>query len=276
MDAILWGRPAYGACDVEDPEAGDADCLLHVGHLPFPWLAPERAVFLVPPTRVDVEAVADALSDREAVSLGGPATVLPLLPMVAQELRRRGVDARICEGAGRARWPGLVLGCNFTSLLSCPGEPVIVSDGSFQALGLALLLGRPVTWVGTGGKLEEVDPMPVLRRRYAMIDEASRRRGWGVLVSDIPGQRREGLASFLCSRAREAGKSCWIARVTEITPSVDDLGFEVLVNTACPRVSIEDSPMHRVPVLTPFEALQALRLSSGSGLSRRYVMDVLY
>ena len=72
MEALLWGRPAYGACDVVDPEAAGADCLLHVGHLPFPWLTPERAVFYVPPTEVDVKAVADALADYAlaAVALG--------------------------------------------------------------------------------------------------------------------------------------------------------------------------------------------------------------
>ena len=276
MEALLWGRPAYGACDVVDPEAAGADCLLHVGHLPFPWLTPERAVFYVPPTEVDVGAVADALADRRSVALGGPAGVLPWLPRVAGELRRRGMDAGICEGRGRARWPGLVLGCNFTSLLSCRGEPVVVSDGSFHALGLALLLGRPVVRVDPLGRAETVDPMPTLRRRYALIHGASGVRSWGVIVSDIPGQRREELASFLCRSIRDAGLRCWQVRVTEVTRAVDDLGLEALANTACPRVSIEDSPMHRIPILTPFETLQALRLAAGGRLSRKYVMDVMF
>ncbi|HDJ26766.1 MAG TPA: hypothetical protein ENF35_00405, partial [Aciduliprofundum sp.] len=176
----------------------------------------------------------------------------------------------------RARWPGLVLGCNFTSLLSCGGEPVVVSDGSFHALGLALLLGRPVVRVDPLGRAETVDPMPTLRRRYALIHGASGVRSWGVIVSDIPGQRREELASFLCRSIRDAGLRCWQVRVTEVTRAVDDLGLEALANTACPRVSIEDSPMHRIPILTPFETLQALRLAAGGRLSRKYVMDVMF
>ncbi len=81
----------------------------------------------------------------------------------------------------------------------------------------------------------------------------------GILVSTLVGQNRSPTALTLQARARARGRDAEILLAQRIDPA-DLVGrdVEAFVNTACPRIALDDSANYPKPVLTVPEFLMAI------------------
>ncbi len=77
---------------------------------------------------------------------------------------------------------------------------------------------------------------------------------FGIVVSTKPGQDRMKLAEQLRDMAKKHGKEALILTMDLVTPD-QLLQFKVdsFVNTACPRLAVDEVGRFNAPMLTPME-----------------------
>jgi 2-(3-amino-3-carboxypropyl)histidine synthase len=252
IGVVISGDPCYGACDLDLDLLAGVDLLVHFGHAPVD----EREGVLYIYVRYDFDV---AVLDRVLPLLGadtiGLVTTVQhthLIEAMASYLRENGISCTVGKGGGRTPLPGQILGCSFEAARATGAREILyVGTGVFHALGVHLATGaRVVAFDPYSGTAEVVDASRLLRKRYVLIDKAREAESIGILLSKKSGQKRSDLAERLASLSDAA----FIIAMQEITPdALLNLGFDVYVNTACPRLAYDDQVRFPAPVLSPPE-----------------------
>ena len=266
----LAGRPCFGACDPPtSDEAPRADVAVVLGHAPIPNVVQPRTTYFVEMR----DPAGDAGELAKTIAAGGVphrlglvASVqhLHLLDPLSRALLAKGYDPRVGRGDHRLAYAGQALGCNYTGAEEVVADVdafLFVGTGRFHPLGLAFAVDRPVWAIDPRqGVLEpSIDRGALIRRRQLLVASVREARRWGILVSTFAGQNRSPTALALQARARAHGWEAELLLAQRIDPA-DLLGRDVdaFVNTACPRIALDDSANYPKPVLTPPEFLMAL------------------
>ncbi|MCX9011177.1 MAG: diphthamide biosynthesis enzyme Dph2 [Candidatus Methanoperedens sp.] len=260
-DVIISGNPCFGACDIDTALAGRVDLLFHFGHAGMGEYG--NVVFIEARSNVDViPAVKSALPLLKAKRIGLITTVQHVhkLDEVCRFLNEHGKECIIGRGDLRVVYPGQVLGCNFTAARVDCEEYLYIGSGVFHPLGVAIATRKRVIAADPYlNKAVEVAPEKFLRKRGGYIARAMDAKVFGIIVSTKSGQNRMELAMRLKGLAGKHGKEAYIILMDLVTPE-QLLAFsaEAYVNTACPRIAIDDAGRFHVPVLTPQEFEVAL------------------
>jgi 2-(3-amino-3-carboxypropyl)histidine synthase len=267
---VLAGRPCFGACDPPtSDEAPRAELAIVLGHAPIPNVPSVRTTFFVEMREQagDPAALARTVAAAQLPPrLGLVASIqhLDLLGPLADALRAEGYAPRVGRGDRRLAYAGQALGCNYTGAEEVASEVdafLFVGTGRFHPLGLAFAVDRPV-WAldpRRGALDEPIDRGALVRRRQLLVASVREARRWGILVSTFTGQNRSPTALALQAKARARGREAEILLSQRVDPA-DLVGrdVEAFVNTACPRIALDDSANYPKPVLTPPEFLMAL------------------
>ncbi|TAN41382.1 MAG: diphthamide biosynthesis enzyme Dph2, partial [Candidatus Methanoperedens sp.] len=171
-----------------------------------------------------------------------------------------GKECVIGRGDERVAYPGQVLGCNFTAARIDCKELLYIGSGVFHPLGVAIATGKRVVAADPYlNQAVEVAPEKFQRKRGGYIAKAMDADVFGIIVSTKSGQNRMELAMRLKTLAEKHGKKCLIIEMDLVTPD-QLLAFQAdaYVNTACPRITIDDAERFHVPVLTPQEFESAI------------------
>jgi len=274
FEVFISSSNCWGACDVAYGEAAEtgADAILHLGHSRF--LTRDRAptIYLECRYRDDrpltalAEKIIEAVGMFPRVGLGASVQWISHLDTIKGVLESRGVEVLMEKPDMYAVHRAQVLGCDVSALKTVENrvDAYLVVGSVFHGLGIALLSEKPAfaadphnQSVKALGEYRE----RILRQRYASIQAFRKAEDIGVVVSLKPGQKRMGLALRLNKLLRKHGKNSFIVTADEITPTAwDEHRFDAYVNTACPRLSIEDQPRFSKPLLLPAETLVALGL----------------
>ncbi len=259
VDTLVIGYPCYGACDLFDYR-GLTDALVHFGHSPIPSQGHDPDVLYIE-SRSDIalsEDVMDVLSDLpQRVGLLATIQYVGLLQPLRGILEGSGRTVLIGRGDDRICYPGQVLGCNCTAAESVIGDVdafLFVGEGDFHPLAAAFGVQRSVYVLNP--VTSEVRDMSdvrdrILRRRFAAIQRASDAESFLVIVCSKVGQNRMSEADRMVSLIRSHGRRAYKAVMEEITPnSLMAYRVDAYVNTACPRVAMDDSARYDRPMLT--------------------------
>jgi 2-(3-amino-3-carboxypropyl)histidine synthase len=255
-NTIISGNPCFGACDIDTDLAKKVELLFHFGHSPMGKI--ENVIFIEARSDIDVlPAAKSALSLLKSARVGLITTVQHVhkLDEVARLLREHGREAVIGIGDMRVNYPGQVLGCNFTAARVDCDEFLYIGGGVFHALGVALATDKKVIAADPYlNKAVDVDTEKFQRKRGGYIARSMDARVFGIIVSSKSGQNRMELAEKLKETACRHGITGVIIIMDLVTPE-QLLAFKVdaFVNTACPRITIDDAERFHVPVLTPQE-----------------------
>ncbi|HUI38637.1 MAG TPA: diphthamide biosynthesis enzyme Dph2 [Thermoplasmata archaeon] len=267
---VLVSRACFGACDAPTPdEVSGADALVVLGHSPIPNVPRPLPTYFVEMRAAggDPAELARRIADAglpERLGLVASVQHLDLVEPLALALAERGVELRTGSGDRRLAHPAQALGCNYTSaasLASWAEGYLFLGTGRFHPIGLAFTVSRPVWSLDPlQGTLEPpIDRASLIRARQLLVASCMDARRFGVLVSTFAGQDRSGMAAALAERARRAGREAEILLAGRIDPrDLEGRQFDAYVNTACPRIALDDSPSYPKPVLTPPEFLMAL------------------
>ena len=96
-----------------------------------------------------------------------------------------------------------------------------------------------------------------------------------VLVGLKPGQRRLEEALQLKEKLEKEGKATHLFAMKEITPEalMEFPSVDAFVNTACPRISLDDAARFRKPILTINEALVVIGKLTWEELCRKGLLE---
>ena len=267
---VVAARPCFGACDFPSPdEAPGVDGMIVLGHAMIPNVRRRLPTYFVEmrDPKGDVEALSELVARAGLPHrLGLVASVqhLDLLPPLVGALGRRGYEARVGRGDRRLAYAGQALGCNYTSAESVARDVdafLFLGTGRFHPLGLAFAVSAPVWSLDPLQNTLEppIDRAALIRKRQLKVASCRDARRFGLLVSSFAGQDRNPMALALQRRARERGREAEIF-VFDRLDARDLVGrdVEVFVNTACPRIALDDSDLYDKPMLTPPEFLMVL------------------
>ncbi|MDY6932411.1 MAG: diphthamide biosynthesis enzyme Dph2 [Halobacteriota archaeon] len=257
-EVIISGRSSYGACDIDEDLKGSVDILFHFGHSEI--TPDEKIEFVEVRSNIDVSSVikeAIGLIREESHIIGLITTVQHVHDLLKAKkiLEDAGKIVAIGDGDYRTKYPGQVLGCNFTSARVDCDELLFIGSGEFHPVGASIATGKRVVIADPlAGEVRISDPERMMKKRYARIGSVLDARSFGILICSKEGQKRMELAKELKIKGIAKGKEVFMILMDEFE-SDQLLSFNVdfFVSTACPRIAIDDISRFNKAILTPIE-----------------------
>ncbi len=273
-DVVISGENCFGACDIRpaDAEALKCDKIVHYGHSVY--MHPKTLKTKVPVEyrehREKIDAIPiiqknfSMLEKFDSIGLVASVQFLDSLELAKTFLEAKGKKVSIGKGILTA-YPGQILGCDTIAATKIEDSAdcfLAISSGIFHPLGLALKTDKPFFVVDVEyGTMKEIKSSrdKFLRQRYAAIALAKDAKTVGILVSVKPGQENIAFAEKLRERMIKDGKKAYILAFDEITASkLEGIPIDLYVNTACPRIAIEDRESFKKPIINIDEMNEAL------------------
>ncbi|MDY0266561.1 MAG: diphthamide biosynthesis enzyme Dph2 [Methanimicrococcus sp.] len=255
--------PCFGACDLDMDLLEKTDLLFHFGHSSLNQEEFKNKVrFIETRSKVDISPVINAALEflpEQKIGLLTTVQHVHQLKNAQKILENAGKTVIIAKGDQRIAYPGQILGCNFSSAHSNAVEGcdvfLYVGSGQFHPIGAALSSKKRVVCADPfTTNVFELNDRKFLMQRSAVIGNATDAEVFGIIVSTKNGQYRKRLADSLKEKAEAHGKKAFILFMDFVSPD-QMLSFkaDAFVNTACPRLAIDDSGRYPAPVLTPQE-----------------------
>ena len=197
------------------------------------------------------------------LGLVGSIQHLHLLEDYKSRLESAGFAVTIPVGGARLTFPGQVLGCNYSGDNPSIGHYLFLGSGDFHPIGLVMHTGKPLALLdpynGEAGEMSFERIERILRQRMGLIFSVDDAKIFGILIGEKPGQMRRNLA-IRCKRLLEKhGKKGYLLALDHVGPElIDFYPVDAFVNTACPRIAIDDAVKYAKPLITPFELEVAL------------------
>src|SRR2546429_4635233 len=257
---LVSADPSFGAWDVAEMPVA---LIVRLGHAPMPHLRYRNVFFYdlpgPPLTSMDFVDAAEPLLPKR-VGLVTTTQYRHWLPKIRERLEEKGHVVRIGEPDRRVAYAGQLLGCDYHSATSVDGDVdgcLYIGTGDFHPLGVAILVDKPVIIAdperGTARDLREVRDR-ILRQRHAAIARAQDANVFGIIVSKKIGQARMEMATELKALAEKHGRPANPLLMDLVAPELlEGYRVDAWVNTACPRIAIEDILQYKQPMLTPQE-----------------------
>jgi 2-(3-amino-3-carboxypropyl)histidine synthase len=263
-DVLISGESCFGACDLRlcEAEKLGVDKILHYGHTKF---LNSKIPVDYKEIREDVNPVMiiekniDMFKDFEKIGLVASLQFLDTMEVVKEIIEDNGKKVIIGKGT-KTVYPGQILGCDADAGLSNDKKVdcfLSVGCGKFHSLGLVMNTSKPVFAMDV--ERNEISNMTDIRnkfvkQKYAAVASAKFANRFGILVSTKPGQMNIKLAEELKEKLVNKGKKAWIIVFDEIKPEkLEGIELDAYINTACPRIAIEDRTSFKKPILNPDE-----------------------
>ncbi len=283
VEVIAIMDPNYGACDANPNllKELNAELLIHLGHLPI--FEHERTLFI--PLEYSVKKqkikkiskiIEKKMSEKKinTITLITTAQYLKWIPEIKKELK---IKTIIGKGTGRIKEKSQVLGCNYSSINKVINDVqgiVFIGDGFFHPIGALQTQKKPVFVLNTIEEkiIELKQNDSFLRKRFAAIQKASEAKKFGIIISRKPGQKFLKKAIELKKKIEQKKKQAILLSVDYVNETYFiGTGIDCLVNTACPRIVIDDAKNWKTNIINPNELLIAL----GEKKWKNYTMQEL-
>ena len=273
-DVVISGENCYGACDIRpaDAEALKCDKIIHYGHSVY--MHPKTLKAKMPVEYREHREKIDAtpiikknfskIEKFNSFGLVSSVQFLDSLELAKRFLESKGKKVIMDKGVLTAH-EGQILGCDTVAATKTENNIdcfLAIGSGIFHPLGLALKTDKPFFAIDVEyGSMNEIKNSrdKFLRQRYAAIALAKDAKVVGILVSVKPGQENIAFAEKLRDRMIKSGKKAYILAFDEITASkLEGIPIDLYVNTACPRIAIEDRESFKKPIINIDEMNEAL------------------
>ncbi|KAF2351985.1 Diphthamide synthesis DPH1/DPH2 [Trinorchestia longiramus] len=282
---VNMGDVTYGACCVDDLGAAHikADLLVHYGHS---CLVPiDQTVIPVMYVFVDIQFDSSHFLDtiRSTFKAATPLALVSIVQFVgslqklAIALREAGYDVLVPQS--RPLSPGEVLGCTSPPLPSNPRYTIVaLGDGRFHLESIMISNPELDTYLyNPYNKVlsREYYDQPLMKRnRRKAIDEAAKASVWGIIFSTLGRQGNVAVKKHIEGELVAAKKKVVAVDHDQIYPDLFNAmsrHVDAWVQVACPRLSIDWGHHFEKPLLTPYEAMVALKQAEWG--TTQYPMD---
>jgi len=260
-DVLIDCESCFGACDLAIQEAKVLGCekIIHYGHskileteIPVEYIELRQDYDPIPVLEKELDKIKE-----EKIGLISTLQFLDSLEKAKKFLEEKNKTVKIGKGKF---YSGQILGCDISSANVIEKEVdafLYIGSGKFHPLGIALKTKKPVYALDVE-KSEITDLRELkekfLKQRYAAIALAKDAKKFGILVSVKSGQLNLELAKKIKNKLEEKGKKPYILIFNEIKPEkLEGLELDCYINTACPRIAIENRTEFKKPILNPDE-----------------------
>ncbi|MDP8012376.1 MAG: diphthamide biosynthesis enzyme Dph2 [Thermoplasmata archaeon] len=254
------GENIYGSCDTN--YSISVDGVLHFGHAPMRNLQYfKNTIFVELKRKINInKKLVENILSLNCKRIGILATVqyISMIENLSKELKKFGIETITSEGDDRLYYPSQVLGCDFSAAEKIKEDVdcfIVLADGTFHASGIFMATDKPTySAEPVSGKIIRIENDQFLRSRYLAMEKAREAKNIGILVSTKLGQYRIAIANMLKNKIIESGRKAFIIVLNEISPQkLINLNMDAYVNTACPRIALDDTSLYEKPILTPTE-----------------------
>lgn len=250
---IVWAEPSYGACDTLDYVADllGAEVAINIGHtISLPRLG-RKTYFVDAYDDVDFTACLRAalplLGRYSKVALVTTSQHLPALEAAARFLLEHGITPLIGKGRGQLR-AGQVFGCEFHPLQMVSEEAEAVcflGQSRFHAIGVALATGKPTYMLDPyeGGVVEvSEEARRFYKKAVLAVLKARDCRRFGVIIGLREGQLDMKAALFAKDELEKRGRTALLIALHDVEEGrlAAFQELEAFIETACPRIAIDD------------------------------------
>ena len=271
-EVFVSASPNFGACDLALDEARNlkVDKLIHYGHAEF-----NKVDFDVEYVPYEIDAPLDLLpksleylKEFNRISVVTTVQHLHQLDSIKEFYEKNGKEVFIGRPYGFAKHPGQILGCDIGSAASVDSKVdahVYFGGGIFHPLGALLNTKKPFLVIEPfDNKVEFIDSLrdTYQRRSKGKVLASLDAKSIAILVSTKNGQHNLKLAEILKKKIESEGlKSAILVSNTFDFDSINNMmAFDAFVNTACPRIAIDDTDRLRKPLLSANELMQVLSM----------------
>jgi 2-(3-amino-3-carboxypropyl)histidine synthase len=268
-EVFVSATSAWGACDLSLDAAArlKADLLVHYGHNEFLRDGSNGipVVYIPAKSRHEITPVVEKalpLLNGTRVGLATVVQHIHTLPETTKFLEDKGFKVEL---PGRGPWAheaGQVLGCDYFGLKRIEPEvdSFLIIGSYFHGLGAALSIQKPTILADPyDGTVRPLGPdrSRIIRQRYAMVEKARQANRFGIIVSTKPGQSNPTVALNIQRQLEEKGKKAVILYADEIVPDklLDFKDIEAFVDTACPRLALDDPERFSKPIVSRDEIM---------------------
>lgn len=264
-DVFISGSGCWGGCDVAVEEAKkiNADLLIHFGHAPFVKIDfPVLYVELY--SKLDAVSLLDKNMEKlniDKVGLIGSIQYVKQFENLKKYLESKGKKVLIPKKKGFSAYDGHVVGCEYNSLKTIENEVdgFLVIGNKFHSLGAALMCVDKKVYLldeqSNNLELMNGERDKVIRQRAIAIDKVKRAKKIGIVVDKKIGQYNMKIAERLKNDLEKLEKEAIIIIVNEFNPGLMNFySVDAFIDTACPRISIEDYDRYDKPIINSREA----------------------
>ena len=268
---LISADPCYGACDLalQDAESLGVDLIIHFGHTKMVKHERIPTLYIEARANLDVEkSVEKALPLLENYRKIGLVTTVQHVHMLekAKEILLKSGKTVAIGDSGKLPYAGQVVGCDYSNAKAVAKEVeafLFLGGGRFHAIGVELATRKPTIVANPYQKTAftiEKEAKKIVNQRWTAIKEAKEAKNFGVLLGLKTGQKQMETALILKEKLSKAGKNVFLLAIREITPEalLQFPNLEAYVNTACPRVGLDETSKFHKPVLTPKETAVVL------------------
>lgn len=273
-EVIISASQTFGACDLALDEARSikADLLIHYGHAEF-----HKVDFNVryEPFYIDadlsiLERSLEYIKDYNVIGVVTTIQHIRQLDKIKEFYEKNGKRVIIGRPYGFAKHNGQILGCDIGAAATIDKDVdchVYFGGGIFHPLGAVLNTKKPFIAIDPFNKIVEVmDKYRIIyaKKKAIKMLKAKDAKSFGILVSTKNGQYNMNLANVLKRVIESKGLSAYI--LVSNTINFDELNnikhIDAFVNTACPRIAIDDTDRLNKPLLSANELMELLSSKS--------------
>jgi 2-(3-amino-3-carboxypropyl)histidine synthase len=253
-NVYLSADSCYGACDIALTQAKQlrVDLIIHYGHSPMIKNPEIPVIYVHSSIDIDIDIIIEKVLPRlkEYKSIGLATTVQHAhqVEEVKEKLIKQGLLVIVGKRTEKTPLEAQILGCNYMTTINVMDQVeafLYIGGGKFHPYGIVMSTGKPVIIVnpynGEVSSISEGDLMDIAKRRMAAITIARNSNRFGILVSSKLGQKNLEKAVELQKKLRELGKRAVLLYMDEIRAEhINNFNeLEILINTACPRITID-------------------------------------
>ncbi|MFW9778347.1 MAG: diphthamide biosynthesis enzyme Dph2 [Candidatus Heimdallarchaeota archaeon] len=269
VTVFVEGEPSYGVCDLAvDTAIGlKVDALIHYGHTSFGFEQRVHSaegmidVVLVPALignyHIDLPEIIKKIKELDWKKVGLTATAQHMMYLhnMKDQLEAHQIESAISQHGGQIL--GCYIGKSKTEFGANDIDGIVsLHPGNFHTRGLLFLTSRPILQIDpiTGNlslyTISERDTL--IKKRFAVIEKARKATTWGIVSSLKHGQWQPNPHKRASRILSEAGLKFVELVGKTITPLylANFTWIDAWVNTACPRIALDDVIRYHRPMIT--------------------------
>jgi 2-(3-amino-3-carboxypropyl)histidine synthase len=253
-EVFISASPCFGACDIALDEAKkvEAEKIIHFGHSKLIDIEEIEVEYVEPKIEIEKELLNQLITQAsqkirfKKIGLVTNVSHLSQLKEIKELFKKNGKEIFTAIGE-RTKKEAQILGCDVSAATKIEKEVeafVYFGGGLFHPIGALLLTNKPFFIIDPFQR--KIDEITNLREKYkkisnAKISIASQAKTFGILVSTKPGQYNIEKAKKIKEDLKKIGKEGFLLVANTFDfDEISNFDVDAFINTACPRISIEE------------------------------------